>query len=233
MGGMGDAIEFAMTRLREGVAARFPTGNRPDALAPIGRERRIRRGPGEDSFTYAARLRTWLDSHRTRGNTYSLLTQIYDYFRVSLGVPIDVVGNSGVRHMLSPTGEITRKAIVWNGDGDPTRWARLFVMINLPDATFPVPILQENGEPALDVSGNPTFTSVALDSLSDFERAIICAVPKEWTAAHIETTKVVLLFPGARLWGYESQDAAGADGVPTWGADWGTWQTSDPVTVTC
>src|SRR5690349_13488885 len=74
--GIGDVLDAAWVRSNDAIKARFPRDDAdPTALALIGAERRIRRGPGEDAITYARRLRTWLDAHRTRGNAYTLLRQ--------------------------------------------------------------------------------------------------------------------------------------------------------------
>lgn len=64
---LGDEIDALVTRVSQAVRHRFPNDIDESALARIGRERRIRRGPGEDPETYATRLRGWWDMHRIRG----------------------------------------------------------------------------------------------------------------------------------------------------------------------
>ena len=234
---IGEVVDEHVDRAAAGVSLRFPNGSRTDALSLIGAERKILRGPGEDSVTYAARLRKWLDSHRTRGGAYALLEQLYEYFRASLSVPMEVVGNSGVRVLVDSDGNITRDTILWGGDGT-ANWARIWVMINLPDTDLPVPILDANGEPVLDGGGNPTFTDVDIFSLTDAERELLCAVPRAWSAAHIDQTRVVLLHPDSELWGYRDTTHPPSGGtVGTWDVDDPTasqvWQPTDPVIIEC
>lgn len=234
---IGEVTDNHIDRLVEGVRYRFPNGARPDALGVLGADRRLRRGPGEDSVTYAARLRSWLDAHRTRGSTGALLAQVFEYFRASLSVPIEIVDYAGNRHLVAPDGTITRDRIIWGGDGSGN-WARVWVMINLPDTNLPVPILNAAGEPVLDGSGNPTFNLVNIFALTEAERELLCAVPRDWSAAHIERTTVVLLHPGVELWGYRDTTHPPSDGViGTWADDdpepGQVWQTTDPVLIEC
>lgn len=104
----------------DGVLARMPGSQAttdPTALAMVGRERRIRRGPGEDAATYARRLRSWWDAHRTRGGAYALLGQLYAFFLDWLNVRMDVVYYSGTRRWIDEDGVITRDAITWTASG--------------------------------------------------------------------------------------------------------------------
>ena len=237
LGGIGQVIDCHIDRIVDAVRQRFPNGSRTDALAAIGRERRVLRGPGEDSVTYARRLRKWWDLHRTRGNSRTLLEQLFDYFAASLSVSMEVVDGNGKRHLVSPAGSITEDAILWDADGTG-KWARAWVMINLLDTNLPVPILDENGEPVLDGAGDPTFILVDIFALTATEEALVCAVPRSWSAAHIEKTTVVLLHPGAELWGYRTTtDPGSGQSIATWADDdpspGQVWQPTDPVQIEC
>lgn len=217
MRSIGGSISRAIARNVAGVALRFPQGEQPDALARIGAERRIRRGPGEDSFSYARRLRRWLDSHQIRGSMHGLLYQLHAYFLDSIGGVIDTIASNGAHHSVDAAGTVTwDRVLSWNGSG--VYWARFVAVINTSAATFPVPILNPEGEPALDGSGNPTFTDVAFADLGDEEDAILTAVFSDWKAAHIQCIDVVLRAPTGELWGYAGPDAIGED-VGTWADD--------------
>lgn len=219
MESLGVPLESLVDSTVDGVELRFPDKDQPDALGYIGRERRIIRGVGEPDISFAARLRIWWDSHSIRGGPYALLDQLYAYFKDSLNLPMQVVGNSGVRHSVDSAGVITRDSIVWNGDGEyPAKWARIWIMIPLPDATFPVQLTTESGDPVFTESGETLFVSADVFALSAEAIQMICAVPREWSAAHIDEIHVVLLPPGTELWGYE------ADGTPV-----GTWADTDPT----
>lgn len=237
LGAIGAIIDCHLTRLVDAVRLRFPSGSRTDALAVIGRERRILRGPGEDSVTYARRLRKWWDLHRTRGNSRAMLEQLYDYLQAALSRPMEVVDGNGKRHLVDAAGVITEDTIQWNADGTGL-WARLWVMLNLADTNLPVPILDDNGEPVLDGAGDPTFTLVDIFALTGAEEALLCAVPRDWRAAHIEKTTIVLLHPGAELWGYRTtDDPDSGQAIGTWADDdpspGQVWQPTDPVQIEC
>lgn len=112
--------DAAVEQLVDGVLLRFPgvtTPIDPGALALIGSERRIRRGPSEDAATYARRLRGWWDAHRTRGGPYALLGQLRAFFFDWLPVRMDVVYYSGTRRWMDEDGVITRDAIEWTASG--------------------------------------------------------------------------------------------------------------------
>jgi hypothetical protein len=196
--GMADPIDALVTSSVEAVKARLPV-DAPDAaaLGMIGAERRMRRGPGESAQTYARRIRTWWDAHRTRGGPYALLGQLDAYFQDWCNVRMDVVANSGLRRWVDAAatlGEsvITRDSVTWDGDGSG-RWARIWVFLHL--------------------SAAPT----AADE-------VFAAIPREWSAAHIDQTHVVLLWDARRLWNYPQP-------VPTWAA-WGATSTwGEPPTI--
>lgn len=82
---LGAELDYHEDRVRWGVRARFPTkgsadkatggiGPAPDdALAQIGFDRMLRRGPGELSGAYAARLQNAWDAWAFAGSHYGLL----------------------------------------------------------------------------------------------------------------------------------------------------------------
>ena len=226
MRALGSTLDTQLDRTIEGLALRFPNGTQTDALALTGAERGILRGPGEDSVTYAARLRTWWSSHRTRGGGFALAAQLYPYFVTALDVSIDIIGETGVNHNVDAEGNVVRSVV--SGWTASTEWAQFTVVINLDDAFFPVPDLSESGEPL------GTFTPVALDSLTPVEESIVCAVISEWSAAHISKANAVLLAPGAELWDYAGPGLIGED-VGVWDTgDGATWDGSgDVVKLEC
>lgn len=119
LGGIGDVIGSHADRAIESVVQRFPKGSRPTALPYLGRDRRIRRGPVEPAATYAARLLTWWDDHRTRGGPHALLRQLHAYLLGFAPGQIDLVYQSGTRFLCAEAdGAITRSDITWSGDGD-------------------------------------------------------------------------------------------------------------------
>jgi len=207
MQGMGKSIDAEVDRDVEGVELRFPGGANglaihASALGLIGRERRILRGPGELDETYAARLRRWWDSHRTRGGAYALLEQMFEYFLATNNVTITYVSNIGTSQArVDAAGTITRGTFTapgWVGDGFvPPSWARFFIFMELDGTTLgTVPIL--------------SLTA------SDFD--MLCAVPREWSSAHIDRIYFALLPTGGIVWGFPASLVWGAAGK-TWGGD--------------
>ncbi len=101
-----------------------------DALAAMGRDRRVVRGFEESDESYAARLIAWLDDRRTAGNPYTLMQKLAEYtgqgpaFRT-----VDARGNwysraaDGTRSLVLATGN-------WDWDSTPlTDWSRFWVII--------------------------------------------------------------------------------------------------------
>jgi len=167
-------FDVLLQRTTEGVQKRFPSGySGASPLARIGADRRILRGPGEPPTSYAARLRRWLDDHRGRGGAPALLRQLREYHRASFTGRIDVVSHAGVRYSIIGD-TITRDRIEWAADGT-ARWAQIWIFFHLPAAPTP---------------------------LTAADEASWLAVPRDWSAAHIWRTHVVLLSPGAELWDY-------------------------------
>lgn len=232
MEGIGTPVDTEVDRNVEGVELRFPGGSNgvaihPDALALIGRERRILRGPGELDGTFALRLRKWWDAHRTRGNAFALLQQMHDFFLATNNVPIQYIANSGTSVTIAADGTFTRSIIAgWSGDGEyPLKWARFFLVFFLDSDTFSFPLVTEGGEPILTEGGESILVTVALTALTAADIDVICSVPREWSAAHIDRIYLVLIPSGGKAWGLPVGIAWG-DGGLVWGGD-------DAVTFTC
>jgi len=64
---------------RFGVLQRFPTVANPDALPPLGRDRKIWRGLAETDEHYAVRLRQFKKTWKFAGNAPTLLRQLWEY----------------------------------------------------------------------------------------------------------------------------------------------------------
>lgn len=229
-------VETLVDRTTQSVKKRFPTDDN-DALNLIGKERAILRGPGEDAETYAGRLVIWWDTHRTRGGPYALLQQMHAFFRFIMNVQIDLVNNAGQetgtpgthivnRYSVDADGVITRDDLTWNGDGEaPPKWARYFLIFHLESPFLPLSILTtESGEPILTEDGEEILVETSIYDLSDEDKALLCTVPHQWNAAHIDRVYIALLHGVGDLWGYPE------------GATWGgpeTWGEDEAVVFTC
>ncbi len=193
-----DGLTDAVTA---GVKARFPGLYSPESLAVLGRDRRIRRGRYDTDQTYATRLLRWLDDHANRGGPYAMLQQIHAHFAPN-NFPIELVYASGARFALATDGTITRD-YTFPLDGDPAQWARWTLYYHWPvsygsDGTW--------GAPGLWGDGGVWGSNVPPDTVTDLK-----LVPTEWNAAHALGT-LVLLGPGAGLWGVPPTDTWGMGG---------------------
>lgn len=225
MQGLGAPVEVQVDRNLEGLRMRFPGGGADDdALGYLGRQRRILRGPGELAGTFSDRLRRWWDSHRTRGGAYALLTQMHAYLRATNpGLEIVYISNSGTADArIDADGVITRGGNVpagWIGDGEnPPKWARFFLFVELPGSTFNVVLIDDEGNPIVDENGEAILVSIALSDLGPTEFAELCAVPHEWSAAHIDRIYIGVIPAGGILWGVPASLTWGESGR-TWGGD--------------
>lgn len=224
--GLGDAVQGVFVRSGEAVRARFPTaGADPGALALIGAERRIRRGPEEDAATYTGRLQGWLDAHRRRGNAYVLLEQLIAYWRFSLAPRMDIVAARGGRHYC-PAGsdgpeDIVHDRITWTtGTGWANLWAFFYVSEEL------VEVVDADGNVVVDADGDPVVALVPFDGvLDDDEAETYRAIPREWRAGHIPFVTIKLLWSSARCWGYPTPAPT------TWGTSGRLWGSPIPVTL--
>jgi len=186
-GALSDVLGDHRARLVAGVKLRFPGLYSTDGLDLLSRERRLRRGPAEDSDIFARRLRRWWVDHRTRGNGFALLQQMRAYLGGTLPPPYEVVSYLGVRHRIDADGPVTRDTITWGTDEDG-RWARIWLFLRT--------------------------TATAVDTAT---REIYTAILRDWIPAHVRPAKVVVLHPGTRLWDYpQPRPTWDSPEWPTW-----------------
>ncbi len=176
MAALAEPLDDLVDRAVEGLRLRFPGELNEEALPYLGRDRRILRGPGESAAAYAVRLRRWWGDHRRRGGPYALLEQLAAFWSAT-PQQIDLLYHSGTRFVLAASGTITRDAIAWDPDGDPTKWAQIWLFYYAPS------------DP-----GVLTFEEV------EAYRALV----RTWNAGHVLPAHVWLLWPGAELWDYPS-----------------------------
>lgn len=176
---MGEIVDEVGIRAGLAVRARFP-GTYEEALGRLGRDRLLPRGAGESVTSYVGRLERWLDDQPGRGSTRAMLEQWYAYM-VGAEVQIDVVYYSGTRFVLGTDGTITQDSITWDADGSGD-WAQAWCFLHY--------------------AADP-------GALTDAQTAAITLIPRQWIAAHMMPLHVVIIWPGARLWGYPTP-------LPTW-----------------
>src|ERR1051325_377126 len=126
-----------------GLLTRFPqqdpdgTPAPDDALAAMGRDRRVVRGINETATSYAARLLRWLDDRKTAGNPFALMRKLSEY--TGTGCRFRTVDRRGNWFTLNIDGstEYLLKQANWNWDGGAaSQGARFWVIIYPPAALW-------------------------------------------------------------------------------------------------
>jgi hypothetical protein len=123
-------------RMRDGLNARLPQNNRAgtvtagsDALAQMGRDRRVLLGFNESNASYAKRLLRWLDDRQRAGNPFMLLQKLAEY--TGAGPSFRTVDNSG--NWYSRAADGTETVLInqanWDWDGGTTLWSRFWPII--------------------------------------------------------------------------------------------------------
>lgn len=200
--GIGDVLDDLAQKSSAAVALRFPSAaSPPDALAAIGTERRIPRGPGEPASSYAGRTIVWLDSHRTRGGPYAMLGQFFAYWRFELNVPVELVNQQGARWSMDTAGNITRDQLAGVTFG--SFWAQDWIFFHTPQ-TIADPLVDSDGDEIIDSDGDGIDVVVDLASgvLPDDLIASFKLVPQTWAPAHLKRCTIVLLWGTGRVIGY-------------------------------
>lgn len=223
--GLGATLDALAALSRESIKARFPDATREDALAAIGKERRIRRGPTEDAATYASRLAPWLDDHRTRGGPYALARQLYLFWKGALGANFEIVYYSGRRFSVNgATGVVVRDDYSWGADSSGN-WAQFWIFFHVTGLS--ATLVDDTGAIFTTDTGATILADILVGgALTDDEAEQFRCVPREWNAAHVKKITIVLLYENGRLWDYPSPPT-----YTTW-ASTSTWGEPDPAIVT-
>lgn len=184
---LGVHIDALGDQLVEGIRRRFPGLDSDDSLSLIGNERQIPRGPAETTPNYSARLREWLDTHRTRGDPYTMLDQLYKFFSGTISA--DLQFWTGTVYHLASNGAITRQELGANFDSDtahPYRW-RLLIR-------WPSPIPQKAWG-----DGHRYGATVWGSGLDPDTVAAVRTIPAWGNSAHALGT--IIMQNGGRTWG--------------------------------
>ncbi len=113
-----------------GLLARLPETAPTDALAALGRDRRVTRGRTETEEAYAERLIRWLDDRKVAGNPFALMRKLSEY--TGAGPSFRTVDARGNWYSRAADGTETAllKQENWDWDGaDASRWSRFWVII--------------------------------------------------------------------------------------------------------
>lgn len=186
-------------RLRLGLLARFPqqdpdgTPAPPDALAALGRDRRVVRGIGESAESYAERLTHWLDEAEFRGNPFALLKKIAEYTGPGLRArTVDARGNWFTREADGTLSARLREGN-WDWDGKPydgesnLRWSRFWVIL------YPSPLWSPSrtwGDGSKWGEPRATWGS----TMTPGEVATLRSIVSEWMPEGTRCVNIILAF---------------------------------------
>jgi len=195
-------------RMRLGAYASTPDDAPADALVYLGRDRGIRRGRNEPAAAYAARLKMHRDAHRTQGNPFAMLDQLYAYLQTA-GVTLRFVDRRGNWFTRAPSGSrgwaLNTGAWDWDG-GSLDRWGRFWVIIYSDQGPWSA---------QWDPTGSGAYSGTTTATADEI--AAVRAIINEWKPAGMRCEWIVVAFssPGSTF-GPETGD----DPLGTWGA-WG------------
>jgi len=211
---LGYLMDGFVERLREGVHARFPSDAPADALAYLGRDRRIRRGLSESDASYRVRLIRYLDDLRVLGNPYALMTQLRAFLGADLAMR--TVDNNGTWFSIEADGtrSVELGAGNWDWDGSAASWSRFWVII-YPNGFWSTITW---GDPAL-TWGKPDLTwgSTATPDQVKGVRELVA----EWKPAGTRCVNIIIAFDNA------SFDPTDPPGAPLPDGTWGKMSKND------
>lgn len=198
-----DLLKDAFTkRLLLGLLARFPQNDSDgtpapsDALALIGRDRRVVRGINESPESYSTRLLSWLDDRKTQGNPFTLMDRLAAYtgsgcvFRT-----VDVNGNwftravDGTRSFVLAQGN-------WDWDGDPLaaqHWSRFWVIIYPPSSLWVKEQAFASGE-KFGAAQHTLGTTATSDQV-----ATMRSIVSDWKPGGTRCVNIIVAFDPASL----------------------------------
>ena len=189
--------DFA-ARAKLALLARFPSyAPDDDALASIGRDRKIVRGINEPAPAYAARLVRAVDDHKRRGNPFALLHQLQAYLQAPCVVR--TVDRRGNWFSLDANGveSSSINAANWNWDTTPASpdWARFWVVIYPANAANPWSPQGYWGDYSLwgaGVYGTPGATIGTTATLDQV--ASVRSIVRDWKPAGTTCEWIIIAF---------------------------------------
>jgi hypothetical protein len=130
---IGVLLDATLERMRQALVLRFPEHAETDeALSYLGRDRQIIRGINEPADRFAARLKAWRYpyGHRVRGNAWSVLDQIRNYFLGAGGSEQATVDRTGNQNFMTADGDLARSSLGTIDFDGGTHWARFVTLVD-------------------------------------------------------------------------------------------------------
>lgn len=209
---LGLIEDMWMERLRQGLNARFPSRAPSDALAVIGRDRRIVKGYVESDEIYASRLIRAIDDWKTAGNPFALMQQVAAYSGVTMMRTVD---NSGNWYQLNNgVAEFSLNLDNWDWDGSTESWGRFWLILYSESGPWERDGTWGDGD--LWGDDGTTWGSTA----SPEEVGSIRGIVRDWKPAHARCMNIIVCFDEDYL-----APAEGAGDLPD--GTWGHWSKNE------
>lgn len=209
-------VDAFVERLRLGLLARFPSYGPDDALAAMGRDRRVVRGINESTASYINRLLPWLDDRKRQGNPFALLQKLAEYMGPLPKIrTVDARGNWFTRNVDGTFSWVLNSGN-WHWDEDPPqKWSKFWVIIYPNGLWSPWP--NNWGDASGPGWGTPTGSlgSTMPADVVDTLRSIV----SDWHPAGTHCVNIILAFDNASfdpsspepdgLWAHWSKNVGG------------------------
>jgi len=215
---IGVQLDILGDQVQQGIKRRFPQSAAKaldaDALALIGLDRRIPRGPSETLAAYALRLVRAIDDWKQAGSCFSLIRQLQGFISPST-TTIRIVNNAGGWFTIDAAGvqsTFQSSPNNWNWDGNAAAWSRMWVIIYTASIW---PVEGTFGDGATYGDGGALGTTASLATI-----AAIQSIISVWKAAHATTVFVIFADDPNSL------NPFYAVGPPMPDGTWGTWATN-------
>ncbi len=207
-----------LQRVLLGLLARFPQNGPdgetapPDALAAIGRDRRVVRGLNESDVSYAIRLIAWLDDRKTAGNPFTLMQKLSEY--TGAGCVFKTVDNRGNWYVREADGTriLHLKQANWDWDGYTEKWSRFWVIVHPPATLW---VEEDDWGVGTWGDGGTWGTTASYDEVQTV-RALVA----DWKPAGTRCVNIIVAFDPAS---FDPEAAALSPGLPD--GFWGDWST--------
>lgn len=219
--------DAAVERARKALLWRMPqqdangTPAPDDALAAIGRDRRIVRGISETSAAYAARLVQWLNDWQVAGNPFALMQQLSAYMGPLPNLrTVDVRGNWFSWTQGVPSVALNQANWDWDGSANALqRWSRFWVII-YPNGlwTKPSGTYNDGGTWGNGRAWGATITPTEAQSLQ--------GIVSDWKPAGTKCVNIILAFDNTSF-----NPATARDGTGLPNGTWGHWSTGGRTRV--
>lgn len=188
---LGLYYDATYDRIKLGIEQRFAGGGAAlDALAYLGRDRQIFRGPSQSRASWELQIQRAWDDAQLWGMAFALLEQLRAFLSPN-ALDLATVDNHGNWYLIAGDGTRARvKGSEWDWDDEPaTEWGRFWTIVYMPDG-IPFEPSPPWGDPELwgGAWGTPGYTwgsTATVDDITGLQRLTRSRRPAGTTCIHI------------------------------------------------